>query len=82
MALHLEMLHCVFLRIGIFSYITIVSLSTSLFYTYNTFIQSTNPVPILSVDIIMPFIAFSLNPTSFKTGSSQEQILHLVAMIL
>lgn len=35
-------------------------LSTSLFYTYNTFIQSTIHIPNLLVDIIMPFTALPL----------------------
>lgn len=43
-----------------FFYITTVSLSPSLFYTYNTFIQSTIHIPNLLVDIIMPFTALPL----------------------
>lgn len=60
MALCPKIFKCAFLRIGVFSYITTVSLSASQFYTRNTFTQSATHVLILSVDQIMPFVALPL----------------------
>lgn len=74
MALHLEILPHVFLRLGIFFFITTVLLSTSLFYTCNIFIQSTIHIPNWLVDVVIPFTALPLQSRSGTTYSWHDSI--------